>query len=190
MDKAETEQAKGKSIPTAVQTELALSAKDDVEQDDEETERKLRYTAHDLRVEMEQLRDLAARVERAGLSVACFDEDPEKRYRLTNDRAPFIVTTSKETVYCHSLRAVLEAVKNAGKRGVTLQRYKGLGEMTAQQLWETTMNPATRRLLRVTLDQARDYEAEETFSVLMGDDVLKRRQFIQRHAPEVRNLDV
>ncbi|MCX7717041.1 MAG: DNA topoisomerase (ATP-hydrolyzing) subunit B [Candidatus Sumerlaeaceae bacterium] len=190
MDKVETEQAKGKASPTAVQTELALSAKDDVEQDDEETERKLRYTAHDLRVEMEQLRELAVRVERAGLSVACFDEDPEERYRQTNDRAPLVVTTSKETVYCHSLRAVLEAVKNAGKRGVTLQRYKGLGEMTALQLWETTMNPATRRLLRVTLDQARDYEAEETFSVLMGDDVLKRRQFIQRHAPEVRNLDV
>jgi DNA gyrase subunit B len=190
VEEAQPVHPKSRSASGAVQTELSLSAQDEVEQDAEEDETKRKYTAQDLRVEMEQLRDLATRVERAGLSAARFDEDLEDRYRLTNDRAPLIVTTSKETVYCHSLRAVLEAVKNAGKRGVTLQRYKGLGEMTAQQLWETTMNPATRRLLRVTLDQARDYEAEETFSVLMGDDVLKRRQFIQRHAPEVRNLDV
>ena len=62
--------------------------------------------------------------------------------------------------------------------------------MNPEQLWETTMNPQTRTLIRVTLDMAGDYEAEEVFSTLMGDDVTKRRQFIQRHAPEVRNLDI
>ena len=77
-----------------------------------------------------------------------------------------------------------------GKKGISIQRYKGLGEMNPQQLWETTMDPRTRRLIKVTLDLAGDYEAEETFSTLMGDDVNKRRQFIQKHAPEVRNLDV
>ena len=91
----------------------------------------------------------------------------------------------------HSLRAVLETVKELGKKGISLQRYKGLGEMNPQQLWETTMDPANRRLLKVALDMdSANFEAETTFSTLMGDDVDKRRQFIQRHAPEVRNLDV
>jgi len=62
--------------------------------------------------------------------------------------------------------------------------------MNSDQLWETTMNPETRRLVRVDVDMASDYEADIMFSTLMGDDVIKRRQFIQRHAPEVRNLDV
>jgi DNA gyrase subunit B len=61
--------------------------------------------------------------------------------------------------------------------------------MNPQQLWETTMDPSSRRLIKVTIDP-NGYVAEETFSTLMGEDVDKRRQFIQKHAPEVRNLDV
>jgi DNA gyrase subunit B len=62
--------------------------------------------------------------------------------------------------------------------------------MNATELWETTMNPSTRRLILVNLDLAAAAEADSMFATLMGDDVDKRRQFIQRHAPEVRNLDV
>jgi DNA gyrase subunit B len=69
-----------------------------------------------------------------------------------------------------------------------IQRYKGLGEMDYTELWETTMNPATRTLLQVTLDDAA--AADETFSTLMGEDVESRRNFIQRNAKDVRFLDI
>ncbi len=74
------------------------------------------------------------------------------------------------------------------KKGVRLQRYKGLGEMNAEQLWETTMNPETRRLVQVTIED--EVAADEIFSVLMGNQVAPRRAFIEAHAHEVENLDI
>ncbi|MDP7620272.1 MAG: toprim domain-containing protein, partial [Dehalococcoidia bacterium] len=74
------------------------------------------------------------------------------------------------------------------KRTVTLQRYKGLGEMTADQLWETTMNPEERTLLQVSVEDAA--VADDVFRTLMGDVVEPRKNFIQAHALEVKNLDV
>ncbi len=89
-------------------------------------------------------------------------------------------------VQWNDLLEVAEA--NADSSGVSLQRYKGLGEMNPEQLWETTMNPDTRTVLRVTAEDAA--EAEKWFSLLMGDEVEPRRDFIQTRAREVRNLDV
>ncbi len=88
----------------------------------------------------------------------------------------------------YSLKALLEAVREAGRAGANIQRYKGLGEMNPDQLWETTMDPKRRRLLQVTLENMAD--AELAFTTLMGDRVEPRRQFIERHAKEVKNLDI
>ncbi len=86
------------------------------------------------------------------------------------------------------LADVVEAVMNAGKSGISIQRYKGLGEMNPDQLWETTMDPQRRNFLRV---EPGDLEEVETiFSTLMGDQVEPRREFIQRHATQVKNLDI
>jgi len=72
--------------------------------------------------------------------------------------------------------------------GVEIQRYKGLGEMNPEQLWETTMNPKTRRLVQVTIEDAA--LADEIFSILMGEKVEPRKEFIMKYAKEVRNLDI
>jgi DNA gyrase subunit B len=100
----------------------------------------------------------------------------------------FEVQEEKKKHELPSLAAVLKWVKENAKQGMNLQRYKGLGEMNPQQLWETTMDPSKRTILRVTLDDA--VEANQIFTVLMGDQVEPRRQFIERHAKLVRNLDV
>jgi len=87
-----------------------------------------------------------------------------------------------------SLSDLCAAVRQIGGRGIEIKRFKGLGEMNSEQLWETTMDPARRTLLQVTLENAG--EADRLFSILMGDDVEKRRNFIRDHALEVQNLDV
>ncbi len=85
------------------------------------------------------------------------------------------------------LRKLTPEVRSQGEKGVTIKRFKGLGEMDAEELWETTLDPAKRTLLQVQLEDA--LKAEEMFRILMGDKVEPRREFIQKHALEVKDID-
>ena len=110
-------------------------------------------------------------------------KEPEKKikavYRIAND------DDLKEVF---SLKELLVYIKEVAAKGMHIQRYKGLGEMNPQQLWDTTMDPEKRTILRVTLEDA--VEADKMFTVLMGDQVEPRREFIENHAHQVKNLDI
>jgi DNA gyrase subunit B len=101
---------------------------------------------------------------------------------------PYVVTRNGETEKHETLTAVVDAIYQSAEKGLTISRYKGLGEMDAEELWATTMDPEKRRLLHVSVEDA--VEADEIFSILMGDAVEPRREFIENNALNVRNLDI
>jgi DNA gyrase subunit B len=101
---------------------------------------------------------------------------------------PYSIEDGESKTQVKSLAEILNYVMEGGKKGQYIQRYKGLGEMNPAQLWETTMNPETRVLLQVRIEDA--VEADEIFSTLMGDEVEPRRKFIEEHALTVKNLDI
>ncbi len=113
---------------------------------------------------------------------------PEKDVSGEALATKFQLTNGQDRYEIASLGEICSAIRQIGGKGIEIKRFKGLGEMNADQLWETTMNPQTRTLLSVRLDDAG--EADRLFSILMGDDVEERRNFIREHALEVQNLDV
>jgi len=100
----------------------------------------------------------------------------------------YYVKKGKQEHYCYNDQELDDLLDRIGRQGVEVQRYKGLGEMNAEQLWETTMNPETRTILKVTIEDA--VAADEIFSILMGDKVEPRREFIEANAKYVERLDV
>jgi DNA gyrase subunit B len=132
--------------------------------------------------EIKKINALVDKLAEAGFDVTAdvSSEEAKPQYR---------VKIGDEEKDIRSVAELLEAVKDAGRKGATIQRYKGLGEMNPVQLWETTMDPERRRLLRVQVD-ANSAEADDVFTILMGDKVEPRRQFIEAHASEVQNLDI
>ncbi len=98
------------------------------------------------------------------------------------------ITKGKKINYVYSDKELENKLNAIGKDGIDIQRYKGLGEMNPEQLWETTMNPEDRTLVRVNIEDA--VAADEIFTILMGDKVEPRKEFIQENAKKVQNLDI
>ncbi|MGD9014428.1 MAG: DNA topoisomerase (ATP-hydrolyzing) subunit B [Candidatus Omnitrophota bacterium] len=124
----------------------------------------------------------AAEVEEIGKNLAKLGLDLQDYY--SDDKNKFKIDKNSFT----GLKDVLSFVLQEARKGMTIQRYKGLGEMNPEQLWETTMDPSQRTLLRVSLEDA--VEADKTFTILMGDEVAPRREFIENCAHQVKNLDI
>jgi len=163
----EIEKKKGKAVD--------LKTREGVEEGDgrEETVEKIEI------FEAREVEKAAKRLEKFGLGLQDFKEQKEPIFELSFEKKKFPL---------RSLAEALDRVKELTKEGLSLQRYKGLGEMNPEQLWETTMDPARRTMRRVSLEDA--VEADEVFTTLMGDQVEPRRQFIERYAKSVRNLDI
>ena len=108
--------------------------------------------------------------------------------RTGREEARYTLRRGENEIGLEDLRGLLTAVRRAGEKGLSITRFKGLGEMNAEELRETTLDPANRTLLRVTMTDAA--AADDLFRVLMGEKVEPRREFIERHALDVKNLDV
>jgi DNA gyrase subunit B len=106
----------------------------------------------------------------------------------TLDKPPFELVQNGTKTIINNKDELMTTIINDGKKGLVVQRYKGLGEMNPAQLWETTMNPEKRILLQVKTDDK--VAADEMFTVLMGDQVEQRREFIKQNSNQVRNLDI
>ncbi len=133
--------------------------------------------------EFTRLNNINAKLKNFGYSLESYHIEEDKKKEPI-----FILKTDKIESKFFDLKSFNEAVLREGSSGSNIQRYKGLGEMNPEQLWETTMDPARRRLLKVSLEDPA--EAEAMFTTLMGDNVEPRRAFIEENALEVKNLDI
>jgi len=146
----------------------------------------------------EDIEKVITKIEKMGIPIETYFGPPKRKEDASVRSAkqteggkkakPAFRITNEVDVEFFALKDVLEHVKELAKKGMTFQRYKGLGEMNPQQLWDTTMDPERRTILKVLLEDA--IEADEIFTILMGDQVDPRREFIEKNAHMVRNLDI
>ncbi|MDP3041991.1 MAG: DNA topoisomerase (ATP-hydrolyzing) subunit B [Candidatus Omnitrophota bacterium] len=144
--------------------------------------------------EAKEIEELVLKIEKLGIELETYfgstvavkigtAKEVEKKVK-----AVYHVTNDDDVKEVFSLKELLAYIKEVAAKGMHIQRYKGLGEMNPQQLWDTTMDPEKRTILQVILEDA--VEADKMFTVLMGDQVEPRRQFIEDHAHQVKNLDI
>ncbi|NQT76018.1 MAG: DNA topoisomerase (ATP-hydrolyzing) subunit B [Candidatus Omnitrophica bacterium] len=134
------------------------------------------YEARDLEKVVDKIENMGFKIEQV------FEPDTGAKKKAFN------MDSEEDVKSLDTLKECLDYVREVAKKGLHIQRYKGLGEMNPTQLWETTMDPETRTLLKVTMEDV--VEANEMFTVLMGDQVEPRKAFIDKYALEVRNLDI
>ncbi|MFA5311485.1 MAG: DNA topoisomerase (ATP-hydrolyzing) subunit B [Candidatus Omnitrophota bacterium] len=144
--------------------------------------------------EAQEIEELIGKIEKLGLDIATYapellaekgasGKDAVKKYK-----GLYRIINEKDQKDLGSLKEVLAFIKEVATKGMHIQRYKGLGEMNPQQLWDTTMDPDKRTMLKVTLEDP--VETDKMFTVLMGDQVEPRREFIENYAHQVKNLDI
>jgi DNA gyrase subunit B len=165
--------------------DLGLSGEEESDTTILEKERKgvTRRARHEELYESTAVKELLEKLAGKGLSVDHYSAQDKPLYEMVEGEGE-----RQQARPLFSIPEILSAVKDVGRRGLQIKRFKGLGEMNPPELYETTMNPARRKLLRVDLTDA--VEAEEMFTKLMGEEVEPRRQFIEDNALNVRNLDV
>jgi DNA gyrase subunit B len=145
------------------------------------------YEAREIEKSVDKIEKLGVDIEDYDAEELSGPEDKDGKKKETR-KPKFTIKREKEATSLFSMKEVLRFVMDIGKQGMSIQRYKGLGEMNPEQLWETTMDPEKRTMLKVTLEDA--VEADAMFTVLMGESVEPRREFIEKHAHEVKVLDI
>jgi DNA gyrase subunit B len=130
--------------------------------------------------EEEDLQKIDAGLKKFGVTLS--------NYHIAEKHLLDLIDDQGQVTACYTLKETMDFLRENGRKGMEIQRYKGLGEMNADQLWETTMDPAKRTLTMVTLPDA--IAADHMFTMLMGEDVPPRRAFIEQHALSVKNLDI
>jgi DNA gyrase subunit B len=154
-----------------------------IEKDKEKKPTVIRRARHEELYESKAVAELLQKIENKGLDIKHYSAQDKPLFEMLEGEGEKAVTKP-----LFSIAEILTSVKEAGRKGIQIKRFKGLGEMNASQLFDTTMDPAHRKLLRIDLTDA--VEAEEMFTKLMGDEVEPRRRFIEDNALNVRNLDI